>query len=111
MEFFTGRTSVAGANSKTAFSLRDLLAWVDFMNSTCMALGAEGSFLHGAQLMLLDGLGVTHPLQATKLKADSLKFLVDQLPAGPGRQAAISTSLVTSEGTADTSGATAAGLP
>jgi len=108
MEFFSSKTSIGSTTTKTAFSLRDILAWVDFMNLSSPKLGLEASFLHGAQLMLLDGLGVTHPLQATKLKAEGLKFLIDQLPAGPNRNSALASCLLTPDGS---SSGEAAALP
>eukprot|EP00198_Chlamydomonas_reinhardtii_P014222 XP_001703559.1 predicted protein [Chlamydomonas reinhardtii] len=40
------------------FSVRDLLAWVGFVNATAPHLGALPAYAHGAHLTLLDGIGL-----------------------------------------------------
>nr|CAG8526340.1 11509_t:CDS:10 [Entrophospora candida] len=45
-----------GSNLITT-SLRDILTWVLFMNSTVESIGAERSFIHGGFLVFIDGLG------------------------------------------------------
>ncbi|KAG9286447.1 hypothetical protein G9A89_014613, partial [Geosiphon pyriformis] len=44
-------------HSRATVSLRDILAWVEFMNSTFDRLTGSVSFIQGACLVLLDGLG------------------------------------------------------
>nr|XP_011467404.1 PREDICTED: midasin isoform X1 [Fragaria vesca subsp. vesca] len=39
-------------------TVRDLLSWVDFINVTEITLGSQYAFLHGAFLVLLDGLSL-----------------------------------------------------
>ena len=39
-------------------TVRDLLSWVAFINMTERSLGPEFAFLHGAFLVLLDGLSL-----------------------------------------------------
>ncbi|GFQ03814.1 midasin [Phtheirospermum japonicum] len=39
-------------------TIRDLLSWVSFLNATERSLGAESAFVHGAFLVLLDGLSL-----------------------------------------------------
>lgn len=39
-------------------TVRDLLSWVAFINMTESSLGPECAFLHGAFLVLLDGLSL-----------------------------------------------------
>jgi len=39
-------------------TVRDLLSWVSFINATEAALGSEHAFVHGAFLILLDGLSL-----------------------------------------------------
>lgn len=43
-------------SSATAFSVRDILAWVEFMN-TCRFPSAELSLLHGAAMVFIDTIG------------------------------------------------------
>ena len=38
--------------------MRDLISWVTFMNETEENLGSVHAFLHGAFLVVLDGLGL-----------------------------------------------------
>lgn len=67
---------------RKAVSLRDILAWVGFMNETVQKnlLAAHISFVHGACLVLLDGLGVgssvSNENMARKLKLSCLEKLV-----------------------------------
>ncbi|GBC28203.2 uncharacterized protein OCT59_003902 [Rhizophagus irregularis] len=44
-------------NNRTIISLRDILSWVSFMNSTVEQLGPHESFVNGGSLVFLDGLG------------------------------------------------------
>ncbi|RIA85786.1 P-loop containing nucleoside triphosphate hydrolase protein [Glomus cerebriforme] len=44
-------------NNNRIISLRDILSWVLFMNSTVEQLGPHESFIHGGSLVFLDGLG------------------------------------------------------
>lgn len=39
-------------------SIRDLLSWVDFINAASSDVETSLVFAHGAQLVLLDGLGL-----------------------------------------------------
>ncbi|KAL1916197.1 uncharacterized protein VTP21DRAFT_5814 [Calcarisporiella thermophila] len=55
VEWFARALGQAG----TIISLRNILSWVDFMNVSFPKLTAPLSFLHGACLVLIDGLG-TH---------------------------------------------------
>jgi midasin len=68
-------------HGKNPFSLRDILSWVDFMRSTFGKLGPAGSYLHGAQMILLDGLGITHPLIAKTLQRECMQRLNQQVAA------------------------------
>ncbi|KAK9809153.1 hypothetical protein WJX72_010301 [[Myrmecia] bisecta] len=75
--------SYAGA-ARTALSVRDLLAWVGFVNAAAPRLGALAAYAHGAHLVLLDGigLGVGMPLEAAATLRDAChRFLLKQLPA------------------------------
>lgn len=66
-------------------SLRDILSWVGFMNETVgkNTLDAPISFVHGACLVLLDGLGVgssvANESTARKLKTTCLRKLIGTL--------------------------------
>lgn len=44
--------------SGRALTVRDLLSWISFVNVTETSLGPAYAFLHGAFLILLDGLSL-----------------------------------------------------
>ena len=46
-------------NENTAISIRDILAWVDFINATNLTLGTTLSLFHGAMMVYVDGIGTT----------------------------------------------------
>ncbi|EKX38425.1 hypothetical protein GUITHDRAFT_77201, partial [Guillardia theta CCMP2712] len=80
-------------------SLRDLLAWVEFMNiSKDNGLSMQEGFLHGACLVLLDGLGIgdgSSEASARSLKEESLQYLHAMLSdssTSPVLQASLSSS-------------------
>ncbi|KAK6125035.1 hypothetical protein DH2020_041213 [Rehmannia glutinosa] len=58
-------------------TIRDLLSWVSFTNVTEKSLGAEAAFVHGAFLVLLDGLslGMFAWLSTTYLFLYVLRFV------------------------------------
>lgn len=70
---------------KKTISLRDILSWVNFMNETEKKhlLSAPLSFVHGACLVLLDGLGVgssvSNEAMARKLKVSCLEKLIGRI--------------------------------
>lgn len=67
---------------RRAVSLRDILSWVGFMNETVRksTLPAPISFVHGACLVVLDGLGVgssaANEIMARKLRVSCLQKLI-----------------------------------
>lgn len=88
IDFFNSKQYGA---SKNSFSLRDVLAWVDFIKLSHTNLGSpQAALIHGAHMILLDGLGITHPLSAEHLKKDCLGYLLKLLaPEDSGQLAAI----------------------
>ncbi|XP_076884991.1 midasin-like [Bidens hawaiensis] len=63
-------------------TVRDLLSWIDFINVTEKSLLPEVSLLHGAFLVLLDGLSLgtgISKIEAVDLKERCLSFLMEQL--------------------------------
>ncbi|KAI3759776.1 hypothetical protein L6452_07827 [Arctium lappa] len=63
-------------------TVRDLLSWVDFINVTERSLCSEVSLLHGAFLVLLDGLSLgtgISKIEAEELRERCLSFLMGQL--------------------------------
>lgn len=58
LEFWRLFVSQAPAAARGGLSVRDLLAWVGFINATAPELGALQAYAHGAYLTLLDGLGL-----------------------------------------------------
>ncbi|KAG7997478.1 hypothetical protein I3843_01G213100 [Carya illinoinensis] len=63
-------------------TVRDLLSWVAFINTTERILGPEYAFLHGAFLVLLDGLSLGSGISkrdAGELRERCLSFLLEKL--------------------------------
>ncbi|KAL3632042.1 hypothetical protein CASFOL_025026 [Castilleja foliolosa] len=63
-------------------TIRDLLCWVSFINATERSLGAESAFIHGAFLVLLDGLSLGTNLskvEAAEMRLKCLSFLLEKL--------------------------------
>ena len=48
----------AGPAAGAALSVRDLLSWAGFINSTAPSIGVLPAYAHGAHLTLLDGIGL-----------------------------------------------------
>ncbi|KAF9586477.1 AAA ATPase midasin [Lunasporangiospora selenospora] len=61
--------------NRVVVSLRDILAWVRFMNALMIKgqLTAEEAFIHGGSLVLLDGLGSNASAGGASLSGDLLK--------------------------------------
>jgi midasin (ATPase involved in ribosome maturation) len=79
VEFFAAKTS-----GTWSYSLRDILAWADFIVTTANQLGPQSAYLHGASMLIIDGLGITNPLNADSLRKFALDFLSQQsLPIFP----------------------------
>lgn len=47
-----------GGIARAALSVRDLLAWAGFVTALAPALGPLPAYVHGAHLVLLDGIGL-----------------------------------------------------
>lgn len=72
----------APAAARGGLSVRDLLAWVGFINTTEPRIGALQAYAHGAYLTLLDGLGLGLGIPAVllePLKANCRQLLLQQL--------------------------------
>ena len=54
----------AGPMAGAALSVRDLLSWAAFINTAAPSIGALPAYAHGAQLTLLDGIGLGAGLPA-----------------------------------------------
>ncbi|PWA97505.1 hypothetical protein CTI12_AA028730 [Artemisia annua] len=71
-----------GLQTGRKLTVRDLLSWIDFVNVTEKSLHAEAALLHGAFLVLLDGLSLgtgISKFEAENLKERCLSFLKEQL--------------------------------
>ncbi|KAL0415065.1 UNVERIFIED_CONTAM: Midasin, partial [Sesamum latifolium] len=63
-------------------TVRDLLSWVSFINVVERSLPAESAFIHGAFLVLLDGLSLGTNIakgEAAELRKKCLSFLLEKL--------------------------------
>ncbi|XP_024535665.1 midasin [Selaginella moellendorffii] len=68
--------------SKT-LSVRDLLSWITYVNNAAPQIGKYAAFIHGAFLVLLDGVGLASALSSTapkNLKEKCVDFLLTLLP-------------------------------
>ena len=74
-----------GRHRKNPFSLRDILAWVDFINATGRAIGPAQSYIHGACLVWLDAIGSSASsgglVDVAAYRREALAFLVGQCGA------------------------------
>ena len=73
-----------GGMHKRLLSLRDLLAWANFINlSHTNGLSCAEALLHGACMVLLDGLGIgdgSSDARSLAMRHDCFRFLVASLP-------------------------------
>lgn len=86
----SGGDSVAGSSTGSGrgvtMSLRDVLSWVEFMNAAAVgsdALSAWQAFLHGAAMVLLDGVGLGTGMSlaaSQRLQQDAMNFLLALAP-------------------------------
>lgn len=63
-------------------TVRDLLSWVSFINVSAGSLPAESAFVHGAFLVLLDGLSLGTNIskdEAVEMRGKCLSFLLEKL--------------------------------
>ncbi|KAL1551716.1 midasin-like isoform X1 [Salvia divinorum] len=63
-------------------TVRDLLSWVSFINVSARNLSAESALVHGAFLILLDGLSLGSNIskaEAAELRVRCLAFLLEKL--------------------------------
>ncbi|XP_057771067.1 midasin isoform X2 [Salvia miltiorrhiza] len=63
-------------------TVRDLLSWVSFINVSARNLSAESALVHGAFLVLLDGLSLGSNIskaEAAELRMRCLSFLLEKL--------------------------------
>ncbi|KAI9276342.1 P-loop containing nucleoside triphosphate hydrolase protein [Umbelopsis sp. AD052] len=72
LEFIDWYSNTLG-QTRLVVSLRDILSWVNFMNSSVsQGLDANTSFVHGGCLVLLDGLG-SHASSGSLLSGNTLR--------------------------------------
>lgn len=71
------------AVGKMPLSLRDMLAWCEFVSATAEALGPLPALLHGAFAVIIDGQGMGRSLSlaASDMKKACTDFLFDATPS------------------------------
>lgn len=77
-KWFTARM----VSSSAAISIRDIIAWVEFVNATHVSLGSKLSLFHGAMMVYVDGIGTasgTEFLDVTHEKNVCLTYLSEKL--------------------------------
>eukprot|EP01114_Cavostelium_apophysatum_P009738 TRINITY_DN2299_c0_g1_i6.p1 TRINITY_DN2299_c0_g1~~TRINITY_DN2299_c0_g1_i6.p1 ORF type:complete len:3028 (+),score=822.70 TRINITY_DN2299_c0_g1_i6:117-9200(+) len=79
--------------SRAVLSIRDVLTWCNFMNIgvDSLDLDAYQSFIHGAFMVILDGLGIGSGLSLSirTLREECYRHLLEQVPA-ESREAVVS---------------------
>eukprot|EP00903_Cladosiphon_okamuranus_P014927 g13820.t2 len=81
-----------GRGHGLSLSVRDLLSWAGFMTSSGLRLRPWEAYVHGAALVLLDGMGLgagLSPQSVARLRKGCAKTLKDQIPACPEQSAAL----------------------
>jgi midasin len=74
---------LASQQSTAAVSLRDYVAWAEFVNQMSPTLGLWGAWVHGASLVFLDALGTGSSRGAERqreLQSKCLDWLFDAMP-------------------------------
>ncbi|KAM3408334.1 hypothetical protein ACQJBY_001473 [Aegilops geniculata] len=69
-------------------TIRDLLSWILFINSTERILGSQQALIHGLFLVLLDGLTLGMNLaksEATELRRTCMSFILEELQKVEGK--------------------------
>lgn len=82
-EWFGRRLGNGNINSGV-ISLRDILAWVDFINSCLDSLSDNAAFYHGASMVFIDALGTNNTAYLAESEARLLQYkseCVDKLAA------------------------------
>ncbi|XP_059643593.1 midasin [Cornus florida] len=85
-------------------TVRDLLSWIAFINVTTRSLQPELAFVHGAFLVLLDGLSLGTGIsksEAGELRDRCLSFLLGQLKVGESSLVDSNLSMMENYGWAD----------
>lgn len=65
---------------KPSLSIRDLLAWCEFVSELAEAIGPLPAFLHGAFAVIIDGQGLGRGLNAADMKTVCTAYLLDTVP-------------------------------
>ena len=68
VEWFTKNIAMVGAT----ISVRDVIAWVQFVNATHGFLGKRRSLYHGAMLVYVDGIGATSGTEFVNIPAQKV---------------------------------------
>ncbi|GBG67612.1 hypothetical protein CBR_g742 [Chara braunii] len=66
-----------------ALSVRDILAWVTYINVAALTIGRAAAYVHGACLVLLDGIGLGMGVSeevAQQLRKECYVYLLRRLP-------------------------------
>jgi hypothetical protein len=83
LAFWAMFTRQADKTGKHSLSVRDLLAWADFVNHVGRSMDPLLAYAHGAHLVILDGLGLgggSSMEVLVQVRADCEAFLFSQLP-------------------------------
>lgn len=81
LDLFQASPSLGGGHG-LSLSVRDLLSWAGFMTSSGLLLRPWESYVHGAALVLLDGMGLgagLSPQSVARLRKECVRALREQV--------------------------------
>ena len=84
LDFWEWYDAFEGRPASAVLSVRDLLAWAGYIVAAASTLGAWGSLVHGAYLVLLDGVGLgsgAGDAAIARLRTEARRKLFSLLPA------------------------------
>ncbi|KAG7670517.1 hypothetical protein KSW81_003079 [Nannochloris sp. 'desiccata'] len=82
--------------ARQVLSVRDLLTWIEFVNSTAQLVNPYIAFAHGAHVAFLDGIGLGVGLSeeaSITLRSRCMRFLTGQLPNDLQQEVEVALSL------------------
>jgi midasin len=96
LKFWDFYKNHVAASARQVLSVRDLLTWIEFVNSTAQLVNPYTAFAHGAHVAFLDGIGLGVGLSeeaSITLRSRCMQFLTGQLPNDVQQEVEVALSL------------------